>query len=53
MFENISLEIDFAIPPGLIINELITNSIKYAFPDGRKGMIYIFARSINDKQLKL
>ncbi len=33
--------IDTAIPFGLIINELMTNSLKYAFPDNRKGMISI------------
>jgi PAS domain S-box-containing protein len=36
---DISLAIDTAIPVGLIINELISNSLKYAFPDGRKGEI--------------
>ncbi len=33
--------LDTAIPLGLILNELITNSLKYAFPDGRKGKIGI------------
>ncbi|MCX5632252.1 MAG: ATP-binding protein [Phycisphaerae bacterium] len=37
--ENISLEIDTAISCGLIINELISNSLKYAFPQGAKGNI--------------
>jgi len=37
--EEIQLDIDLAIPAGLIINELITNSLKYAFPDGMKGEI--------------
>lgn len=35
------LDIDAAIPCGLIINELISNSLKYAFPGGRKGEISI------------
>jgi two-component sensor histidine kinase len=39
--ENISINIDTAIPCGLIINELVSNSIKYAFPDNRKGTITI------------
>ncbi len=34
--ENISIGIDKAIPCGLIINELCTNSLKHAFPPGRK-----------------
>jgi two-component sensor histidine kinase len=33
--------LDTAIPFGLIINELMTNSLKYAFPDNRKGLISI------------
>lgn len=39
--ENILLDIDTAIPCGLIINELVSNSLKYAFPDGRKGEIMV------------
>ena len=38
---DIFLAIDTAIPFGLMINELISNSLKYAFPGGRKGEISI------------
>lgn len=40
-FRSVYLDIDTAIPCGLIINEVISNSLKYAFPEGRKGNIYI------------
>ncbi|HMQ75192.1 MAG TPA: histidine kinase dimerization/phosphoacceptor domain -containing protein [Flavobacteriales bacterium] len=35
------LDVDTAIPLGLVINELITNALKHAFPDGRKGRIEV------------
>ncbi|MDD5142034.1 PAS domain S-box protein [Methanoregula sp.] len=38
---KILLNIDTAIPLGLILNELVGNAIKYAFPDGRKGELTI------------
>jgi PAS domain S-box-containing protein len=38
---DIFLAINTAIPLGLMINELITNSLKYAFPAGRTGEIFL------------
>ncbi len=38
---DLELDVDTAIPLGLIANELITNSLKYAFPEGQKGQIKI------------
>jgi len=39
--KKIYLSIEKAIPLGLILNELLTNCYKYAFPDNRKGIIKI------------
>ena len=39
--DNITMDIDSAIPCGLIINELVSNAIKYAFPNGNDGNITI------------
>jgi len=39
--KDVYVSIDQAVPCSLIINEMITNSLKYAFPQGRKGEITI------------
>lgn len=45
--EGVELDIDRAIPFGLILNELVSNSFKYAFPnDDSDGKIYIHLRKL-------
>jgi PAS domain S-box-containing protein len=39
--DEVVLEIDDAIPCGLIVNELVSNSMKYAFPEGRTGNLAV------------
>ena len=39
--EDLTFLLDTAIPLGLILNELITNSLKHAFPKNRSGVISI------------
>jgi PAS domain S-box-containing protein len=46
---NLFLDIDMANPCGLIINELVSNSLKYAFPGGERGEIFIDLRSDHDQ----
>lgn len=47
--KGILLGIDTAIPCGLIINELISNSLKHAFPDGKEGEITISFNKVSDR----
>ena len=46
---DVNLDVDTIIPIGLITNELITNSLKYAFPDDRTGTISVMLKEENDK----
>jgi len=50
---ELSLDIDTAIPIGLIFNELITNSLKYAFPNQRQGIIEIGLAPTTQGKLRL
>jgi PAS domain S-box-containing protein len=42
--DPVSLDLDIAISCGLILNELLSNALKYAFPDGRDGVISVTFR---------
>jgi two-component sensor histidine kinase len=52
-FEDIELSIDKAIPCGLILNELVTNSLKHAFPKVNKGKITIDGKMLPEEMVEL
>ncbi len=45
--ERVLLPLDIAIPCGLLINEILSNSLKHAFPEGSKGLIELSLVSLN------
>ncbi|HZH70577.1 MAG TPA: sensor histidine kinase, partial [Flavobacteriaceae bacterium] len=52
--EDTNLRADTSFPIGLIVNEFVTNSYKYAFPNGENGVITInFNEGPNDYHLRL
>ncbi len=51
--EDVSLGLESAIPCGLIINELVSNALKYAFPEEKGGEIRVALNSINKDEILL
>lgn len=46
--DDLYLNLDLSIPCGLIINEIISNSLKYAFPNNREGIIFVTIKNNNN-----
>jgi two-component sensor histidine kinase len=51
--DKVLLGIDAAVPCGLILNELISNTLKHAFPDGRSGQIWVELGQDDNRQVTL
>lgn len=50
---ELEFDVDTAVPLGLIVNELLTNSLKYAFPKGEKGNIELSLKNVNEDNFQL
>jgi two-component sensor histidine kinase len=50
--EAVDVSIETALPIGLIINELLTNTFKYAFPDGSPGQIHLAVHQVGNEQYR-
>jgi len=50
---DLTIAVDKAIPCGLILNELITNALKHAFPAGRRGTIRVHLERLDSGRLRL
>ena len=44
--DEVQLDLDRAVACGLIVNELVSNALKHAFPDGRRGTIWISLQAL-------
>jgi PAS domain S-box-containing protein len=51
--ESVILDIDQAIPCGLILNELLSNAFKYAFPPNRPGTVHVELHADTAQQVRL
>ena len=51
--DHTEMVVDTAIPCGLILNELISNCLKHAFPDGKSGRVRVAFHELDDKEYEL
>jgi PAS domain S-box-containing protein len=50
---DLPLGIDLALSCGLIINELVSNSLKHAFPENRRGEVSVSVRQVSPEELMI
>jgi two-component sensor histidine kinase len=51
--DQVELELDDALPLGLLISEVVSNSLKHAFPQGRGGEVSLVLRQQSDTTISL
>ncbi len=51
--ESIPISLTQAVPVGIVLNEVVTNSLQHAFPDQRQGLIKVMAKLLDARTLEL
>jgi two-component sensor histidine kinase len=51
--DDMALGVDMAVPCGLIINELVSNALKHAYPDGAAGTIQVAIQRLDTGRLEI
>lgn len=52
-YDELSLNINQAIPAALFVNEVVTNCFKHAFPDNQKGVVRISVKKTSDNKIHI